>query len=270
MKQNNYYIVKKIQPWFYTIHDPIGVFCYLIVGREKALLFDTAHGIAPLDDVIRSITALPYEVVLSHGHWDHTAGAYQFDTVWLHPADFEICQRHFNSQTRQNIMNWYQDVITTAAPDFNAATYLTIDQKQSPTLRALSANQRFDLGGLTVVMVPMEGHTPGSVGAFIEEHGFLLVGDATNAHCWMFLEDSLTIRTYVEMLKKLQQLPFKWFLMSHAEKQFPYADIQKYITVAENIDIKKATPYEYKFDSLGGYLYEEDGVGIVFNPRKLS
>lgn len=49
-------------------------FCYLILGREKAILFDTGCGEGNIREVAESITDLPVLVVLSHGHWDHSAG----------------------------------------------------------------------------------------------------------------------------------------------------------------------------------------------------
>ena len=66
------------------IYDPESVFCYLVVGNERALLFDTAFGIGSLPGAIRKITDKPVTVVLSHGHTDHANGAYQFDEAWLH------------------------------------------------------------------------------------------------------------------------------------------------------------------------------------------
>jgi len=264
----HYYKIEQLHPWLYTIFDPLNVYCYLIVGTRRALLFDTCHGVTSLDAVVRGITDLPYDVVLSHGHWDHTAGAYEFDNVWLHPGDAELCLRGFNQQTRENILTWYEDQIRAVLPDFDRNLYLHCDR--AIELMPLKHWQTFDLGGITVQMIPMDGHTPGSVGALIKEHRFLLDGDAANSHQWMFLEDSLKMPVYIEMLKRTAALDFDNFMMSHSQEIFSKTLFEKYIHVAQNIDIKKSTPYDYKFDTLGGYLYEEDGVGIVFDPKRLS
>jgi len=263
-----YYTTKKIQPWLYTIYDPLGVYCYLIVGKNRALLYDTGHGIAPLDMAVAQICDLPYDVVLSHGHWDHTGGAYQFGEVWLHPGDDELCLRHFSETTRCIIADMYDEQIGgNMALDFDREQY--IHHTNDVKLKPLKHGQIFDLGGVSVEIVPMEGHTAGSVGALIREHNLLLTGDATNGHCWMFLEDSLHMSVYIEMLKRLNKLNFDTFIMSHSELVYPKSDIEKYIKVAENIDLDKSTPYDYKFDVLGGYLYEEGDVGIVFDPRRI-
>ena len=65
-------------------------FVTLAIGDERALLYDTAYGLAPLHDVIRELTSKPYDVILSHGHIDHVNGAFQFDEVWLHEGDLGI------------------------------------------------------------------------------------------------------------------------------------------------------------------------------------
>lgn len=263
----SYYITKKVHPWLYTIYDPIGVYSYLIAGKNSALIYDTCHGIAPLHEAIANVCSLPYEVVLSHGHWDHTGGAYQFNEVWLHPGDNELCLRHFSKSTRSSIVDFYgKQIKEEFAYDFDDAKY--INNTKEAKLKPLSHGQIFDLGGITVEIVPMEGHTAGSVGVLIKEHKLLLNGDAANGHCWMFLEDSLHMSVYINMLKQVSKLDFNNFIMSHSETIYPKSEFEKYIAVAENIDINKSEPYSYKFDQLGGYFYEENGVGIVFDPKR--
>ena len=57
------YVVNQLKPNLYHIADHLGVFVTLIVGEEKALLFDTGYGIGHLDKTISQITALPLIVV---------------------------------------------------------------------------------------------------------------------------------------------------------------------------------------------------------------
>ena len=266
---SKYYHIEQISPSFYTIYDPLGVYSYLIVGTQKALLFDTGHGIAPLHDVITSVCSLPYDVVLSHGHWDHCAGAYQFDKVWLHPADKDLCLRQFHKETRNKIASMYHEEISKNAPDFDLEAYLNIDALKQPTLLALEHGQVFELGDISVEIIAMDGHTAGSIGILIREMKHLLTGDAANKHTWMFLEDSLPVHIYIDMLKRVSNLDFETMQMSHDKAIFPKSDIGKYLQVAQHIDMEKASPYDYNYETLGGYLFEEDGFGIVFNPNNL-
>jgi len=227
----NHYKLTKLHPWLYSIYDPKNVFCYLIVGEKRALLFDTCYGDAPLCDAISQVCDLPYEVVLSHGHWDHVDGAYQFDEKWIHPADVELAGKNVGK------------------------------------LKMLEYGQVFDLGGLTVEVVPMEGHTAGSVGLLIREHRLLLDADAANYHMWMFLNECLHVDVYINMLKRVRELDFDTFIVGHSDLQRPKSDFDKYLAVAMNFDYGKSTPYP-AFPELGGRMYEEGDVSIILKPER--
>src|SRR5215471_8143214 len=63
------YAVNEIYPWLYSIEETSNnVYCYLLIGEKKALLFDTTFGYGSLHRVVREITELPVTVVLGHGH----------------------------------------------------------------------------------------------------------------------------------------------------------------------------------------------------------
>lgn len=84
---NEFYNINEIKEGVYHISDLNGICCTLIVGKEKALLFDTGYGIGDLKQVVKSITELPIIVVNSHGHLDHMGGNYQFEETYIHEDD---------------------------------------------------------------------------------------------------------------------------------------------------------------------------------------
>ena len=45
--------------------------CYLVMGKERALLIDTANGQENLMEIVGELTTLPVTVVNTHGHIDH-------------------------------------------------------------------------------------------------------------------------------------------------------------------------------------------------------
>ena len=236
-KENNtmsYYKINKLYPWLYSIYDPQNVFCYLIIGEKSALLFDTGYGKASLDDAIRQVCDLPYEVVLSHGHWDHVNGAHQFEEKWIHPADVDLLQN-------QHV----EDV---------------------GKLKMLKNGQIFDLDNLTVEVVPMEGHTAGSIGLLIREHKLLLDADAANYHMWMFLDECLDVDVYINMLKRVREMDFDTFIVGHSNLERPKSDFDKYLAVAQNFDYSKSILYP-TFEELGGRMYEEGDVNIILKPK---
>jgi glyoxylase-like metal-dependent hydrolase (beta-lactamase superfamily II) len=115
----------------------------------------------------------------------------------------------------------------------------------------------------------MEGHTQGSVGLIVKEHKVLFNSDAANPTVWMFLEESLPIPDYIKMLERVNQLDFNTFYIGHSNEERPKSEHFKYAKVASNIDMAKSNPYNRKLGDISGYWYEEDGIGIAFNPERL-
>lgn len=259
----SYFETKQIYPWLYSIYDPLGAFCYLVVGEDKALLYDAVYGVGDLPAEIKSITDKPLTVVLGHGHVDHTCGAYQFDEVYLHENDFELCRRHTSSQFRDDILKNIAEGKVSA--DIDQKAYRTAG---TGNIKKLDIGTLFDLGGLTLEVIGMPGHTQGSVGLLAREKRVMLVSDAANPHIWMFLEESSPIKQYIDMLGKVSLLDFDTFYFGHGNDPLPKTDFQRYIKVASEASIDKATPYNV-IDDLHPYIYQEDGVAIVFNVDKL-
>lgn len=72
-----------------------GVACFLVIGKEKACVVDTAYGFADLKAYVREYTDLPLIVFNTHGHIDHTGGNFWFNApVHIHEKDTEIYKKH--------------------------------------------------------------------------------------------------------------------------------------------------------------------------------
>ncbi|MCL1909472.1 MAG: MBL fold metallo-hydrolase, partial [Kiritimatiellaeota bacterium] len=53
---------------------------YLVTGEKRALLVDTLAGATGLYKLVRELTPLPLDVVVTHGHGDHAgASLIEFD-----------------------------------------------------------------------------------------------------------------------------------------------------------------------------------------------
>src|SRR6266853_3365086 len=68
---DNWFEVYKIRPGVFAIYEPHQleeVISYLIVGRDKAVLFDTGMGISNIQAIVRGLTKNPVSVVNSHTH----------------------------------------------------------------------------------------------------------------------------------------------------------------------------------------------------------
>src|SRR5258706_10132842 len=74
--------VYKIRPGVLAIYEPHQleeVISYLIIGSEKALLFDTGMGISNIQAVAAGLTKLPISVANSHTHNDHVGDNWRFN-----------------------------------------------------------------------------------------------------------------------------------------------------------------------------------------------
>jgi len=253
--------VNKIESGVYQIKDPLDVFMYLIVGDEKALLFDTGYGIIDIQSLIKTITDKPVTVVLGHGHIDHANGAYQFDEVYLREPDFELCREHTGPEFRENIYHRLEEA--GIKPDFDKDTWIN---SGACNLKPLETGTIFDLGGLHVEVIDMAGHTGGSIGILVTERRILIDSDSANSHCWMFMPQSLSISEYITMLERVKQLEFDEFYVAHQDYAHTKVDLEKFITVAKNATIEKSQPYE-SWPELKPFIYTEDDVSIVINER---
>lgn len=269
----SYFITYQINDHIYQLKDPMGVLTTLVIGKDKAMLVDTAYGIGNLKQAISEITSLPLIVINSHGHMDHSCGNYQFDEVFINELDVDLCIKHNSRQKRiENLES--ADNLKLLDSTFNREKYL---EYREGNLKIIDFDT-IDLGGLTIKLVNLNGHTIGSIGFLIEEDNLLITSDAICPWVWMFLDESTTVPVYLKMLKDTMLLPFEGFLLGHGTGQImPKDEILKYIKVTEDIDLDKSVKVSFNhFDNLNSYCYSEYKVheagkwGIIFNPDKLK
>ena len=84
MTKMNWFTVKKLANNIWGIgefkHREKAI-SYLLIGKKKALLFDTGLGIKGLKKRIDKITKLPVEVINSHSHYDHIGNNHEFNKI---------------------------------------------------------------------------------------------------------------------------------------------------------------------------------------------
>ena len=61
--------------------------CYLLCGRNEALLIDTGLGVSDLGSVVKELTTLPVMTAITHAHWDHMGGLGSFSNIAVHKAE---------------------------------------------------------------------------------------------------------------------------------------------------------------------------------------
>lgn len=244
MMKKNYYSVTEMMSGVYGLYN-CAVASFLIVGTEKALLFDTGYGVANIRETVEQITKLPLYVVNSHGHVDHTSGNFYFPgPYYLHEADMEVYRRHNAPECRkigigtiqqfQRILFWMNWI----PKELDIEVYANTQAEDNFVF--IKEGYVFDLGGVTAEVVEIPGHTPGSIGLLVREKGLFFASDGINSNVWLFLPESQKLSTYQQTLKKVDMLDFTYLVTGHSCKLEPKTNLKHYIAVAMNPDFENA------------------------------
>jgi len=173
---DDWFEVYRIRPGVFAIYEPHQseeVISYLIVGRQRALMFDTGLGISDIKQVVQRLTSFPVSVLNSHTHNDHVSGNWQFTDIYGMDTDF----------TRKNAQGSRDDAQAEIAPGelcgplpagFDAKNYST---KPFAITHWLHDGDGIDLGGRKLIVVATPGHTPDAISLLDEANGLLFTGD---------------------------------------------------------------------------------------------
>ena len=182
MEQKELFI-KEMCPGLYLMDEAHEATGYLVVGSERACVIDTMNGYNDLYKAVREITDKPLTVVNTHGHPDHIFGNVYFDRALLHPADLPLA-RSFTENPR----------------------FLALCEEKGfrmPPFSEVREGDAIDLGGRTLQVYDLPGHTPGGILLLLREDRILFTGDSINHHLWMQLEGCSPFDEFVKNLDRV-------------------------------------------------------------------
>ncbi len=182
---------EKITDRLYRIYVPGNVCAFLAVGDDKAALVDTGYGVGSIKGFVQTLTDKPLTVILTHAHFDHVGGASEFECAYVPEKDLELTLLHSDKTAR--VQGLSANGVETTAEELTDV--LSRDQ-----LITYQPEAEFELGGLTVKMLPMYGHTAGCHCALFKEERILLLGDACNSFAFLQLDGSASIEEYRDCL----------------------------------------------------------------------
>lgn len=178
-----------------------GVYCYLVIGDEKALLIDTGWGIGDLRGYVENILqGKPYSVAVSHCHVDHVNGAGLFDEVYMSEKDRHMYDAEYDLDHRKHDLKLFAKNF----PEMNEIVMADFNCKKTSPFLPLNDGDVFDLGDVHVRAVGVPGHTAGMTMFLIEEDRVMFYGDGCTKHTFMFTNGALSVREYLEGLKYLK------------------------------------------------------------------
>lgn len=224
---------KEIRPGIWHIGDGRGNFCTLVTGEREALLYDTMMGFGDLRAFVAELTPHEPTVISSHCHFDHTGGNHQFGRVMMHPAELPLMEVTL-SQIPTLAAHFEADLT-------DAAAWLAHPERVLP----IHPGQVLDLGGRSVEVIPMPGHTPGSIGLLCREERLLLAGDGISPQMCIFFPESLSPEEYRAMLRGLEAVPFDTFLCAHFDIEFRRDILEKFDRCVDIIGKKRGIDYTF-------------------------
>ncbi|MBC7958306.1 MAG: MBL fold metallo-hydrolase [Vallitaleaceae bacterium] len=189
--KSDWFEVYKINDQTFGIVEPNHaekVISYLIMGKERAVLFDTGMGIADIRSEVASLTSLPIVVVNSHSHYDHIGGNHQFHDIWSFENAFENnriergyshdeCVKYMNDGSYVHLPKGF-DLSKFMVPGSCITKYLTHEEK-------------IDLGERILTVHSTPGETPGAITLSDDLFNILFVGDLMySGTIWMHLKES--------------------------------------------------------------------------------
>jgi glyoxylase-like metal-dependent hydrolase (beta-lactamase superfamily II) len=252
---DRWFEVYKIRPGVFAIYEPHQleeVISYLIVGGNKALLFDTGMGISNIQAVVEGLTKLPVSVLNSHTHNDHVGDNWRFSDLYGMDTDF----------TRTNARGSKEDAQAELAPDeicgslpagFDAKAYAT---KPFHIAHWLHNGDKIDLGGRVLQVISVPGHTPDSIALLDERNGLLFTGDMFYAGPIYLYRPETDLDAYVVSMQKLAALAPRLTLLLPAHN-VPVGDpaiLPKVVTAMQQVRRGEVKPisrdgkHEYVFD----------------------
>jgi glyoxylase-like metal-dependent hydrolase (beta-lactamase superfamily II) len=253
--------VYKIAPKVFAIYEPHQaeeVISYLMVGRKRALLFDTGMGISDIKKVTSELTQLPIVVLNSHTHDDHVGGNWQFDTIYDMDTKF----------TRENARGSREDAQAEVTPDqvcgslpkgFDPTTYST---KRWTISTFVEDDDRIELGGRTLEVIATPGHTPDAISLFDRANGLLFTGDTYYpAPIWLFRAET-DLDAYAASIKRLAALAPQVKLVIGAHN-IPVASpkvLQQLVAAFDEVRAGKIKPIP---DSPGKVLYKVGDISFL-------
>jgi len=184
--KREWFEVYRVAPDTFAIYEPHQseeVISYLILGKQKVILFDTGMGIGDIRKVVENLTKLPIIVLNSHTHDDHVGGNWQFKTVYSMETKF----------SKENSKGSREDAQAEIAPgeicgelprNFDAQSYAT---KPWHISQYIHDGDKLDLGDRVIQILATPGHTPDAITLFDHANGLLFTGDTYYpAAIWLY------------------------------------------------------------------------------------
>jgi glyoxylase-like metal-dependent hydrolase (beta-lactamase superfamily II) len=259
--------VYSVRPGVLAIYEPQQaeeVISYLILGKKRALLFDTGMGISDMKKLVQGLTTLPVSVLNSHTHNDHVGDNWEFQG--LQSDDIYGMDTGF---TRKSAQGSRDDAQAEIKPDqlcgplpagFDARTYATRPFKVTHWLHG---GDTIDLGGRVLKVITTPGHTPDSISLLDQAHGLLFTGDTYYRGLIYLYRPETDLNAFETSMKKMVTLArgLKLLLPAHNLPDGKPADLQRQLTAFRKVRAGQVKPEPHGKE----FVYNVDGFSFLMS-----
>jgi glyoxylase-like metal-dependent hydrolase (beta-lactamase superfamily II) len=176
-QSQDWFEVYEIRPDVLAIYEPgqfEEVISYLVVGTERALLFDTGLGIGDMHRLVDELTDREVVVLNSHTHYDHVGGNHAFETVYGTGLDYtaESARGKSYDEVAEFVgEGWiWKDLPESFSIDGYRSRPFTVTD-------VVEDGQAIALGGVELEVLLTPGHAPDSLCLLDRERRLLFTGD---------------------------------------------------------------------------------------------
>ena len=200
---SKFFTTHKIDDSTTVITGISGENAFLVCGNEKALLIDTLYGVGSLKTFCKELTDLPIIVVNTHGHVDHVGCNAEFERVYMHPLDIDMSYFQMTIVKKVEILT--RDGFMNVIKERHITPEDYIKEKSCYVIPVYEG-EYFDLGGKTIEVIHIPGHSRGSIALLNVEDRVVFTGDSIAPGTLMYLENSTSIKDYYDSMVRFKEI----------------------------------------------------------------
>lgn len=216
----------------YAFTDKEQVYCYLIEGRDYALVIDTMYGYGNLREFCGTLTGKPLKLVNTHFHFDHCAGNFDFDECYIHYLD---------------ITNYYDSRVSSPEEMLEAAKNEAFPEikerlelgdmcsfRQIPVY-PLDDGDVFDLGDRQITVVQVTGHSAGSIALIDPKTRIAFTGDCCNGNTLLGFGNSAPVERFHNALLNFRRMKGQFDILYGGHQVLPVETIDEGIELSARV-----------------------------------
>ena len=190
-----------------------GVNSFFVIGKEKALLFDSGFGVVDtLRAKLEAMTDLPIICVVGHGHPDHAGAAELFDKVYMNHRDEPLLPVSLSYDRRMG------DVFGERGPGgprkvdeelkAYAESHIVDPGGKNYRYTDIDTGDTLDIGGDLFEVYAIPGHTQGSIALLNRANNYAFISDAIGRRTALISlppEKRIGMEAYRDSLKRFRE-----------------------------------------------------------------